>query len=130
MPRSGLNPVEATAYICLYSLPLLALVLLVRPDAFAGETLQSLGWHALVQGVLTGLIAVLAYGIAVRHLGPVRGSTANALVPVTAGIASILLLGEVPNSLDWLAIAASSLGVAAVNGAFDRVIGARSSGRA
>ncbi|MEM9138341.1 MAG: DMT family transporter [Pseudomonadota bacterium] len=122
MPRSGLNPVEATAYICLYSVPIVALFLLLRPDAFAGETPETLAWHALIQGLLTGLGAVLAYGIAIRHLGPVRGSTANALVPVCAAITAMTFLGESLTWIDWLAICCSSLGVAAVNGAFDRLL--------
>ncbi|MEM6661343.1 MAG: DMT family transporter [Pseudomonadota bacterium] len=127
LPRSGLNPVEGTAYICLYSVPILALFLLLRPDAFAGETLESLAWHGLVQGVITGLCAVLAYGLAIRHLGAVRGSTANALVPVCAAITGMVFLGESLTWIDWVAIGASSLGVAAVNGAFDGVIGGRGS---
>lgn len=123
MARSGLNPVEATAYICLYSLPIIALFFLIRPDAFTGETLQTLGWHALMQGVITGLGAVLAYGIAIRHLGAVRASTANALVPVVAAILAMSILGESLTWIDWVAIFFSSLGVAAVNGAFRRWIG-------
>lgn len=123
MPRSGLNPVEATAYICLYSLPIIAVFMLIRPDIFAGETPQSLAWHGLVQGIITGLGAVLAYGIAIRHLGAVRGSTANALVPVVAAVAAMALLGESLTWIDWVAVFCSSLGVAAVNGAFKRWIG-------
>lgn len=123
MPRSGLNPVEATAYICLYSLPLIAVMFFVRPDAFAGETQGSLVWHGLTQGIITGLGAVLAYGVAIRHLGAVRGSTANALVPVCAGVAAMALLGETLTWIDWVAILCSSLGVAAVNGAFRKWIG-------
>ena len=120
LPRSGLNPVEGTAYICLYSVPFLAAALALRPHAFDGLDAADLAFHAGVQGLLTGLIAVLAYGLAIRHLGPLRGSTANALVPVTAAIFAMVLLGETMTPLDWVAVACSSLGVAAVNGAFDR----------
>ncbi|MEM7059617.1 MAG: DMT family transporter [Pseudomonadota bacterium] len=123
MPRSGLNPVEATAYICLYSLPIIAVFFLIRPDAFVGETVGSLAWHGLMQGIITGLGAVLAYGIAIRHLGAVRGSTANALVPVCAAIAAMAFLGESLTWVDWVAVFCSSLGVAAVNGAFRKWIG-------
>lgn len=125
LPRSGLNPVEGVAYICLYSVPFMAIVLAFRPHAFAGLDAEDLVFHALVQGVLTGLIAVLAYGMAIRHLGPLRGSTANALVPVCAALTAMLLLGEHLTPLDWVAVACSSLGVAAVNGAFDRWLGRR-----
>ena len=123
LPRSGLNPVEGTAYICLYSLPFLGLGLLLRPGAFVGLDAGDLAFQAVTQGLLTGLIAVLAYGVAIRHLGPLRGSTANALVPVTAAVFAILLLSESLTPLDWVAVACSSLGVAAVNGVFDRWLG-------
>ncbi len=123
LPRSGLNAVEATAYICLYSLPFLALGTALQPDAFDGLDLGQLGFQALVQGLLTGLGAVLAYGLAIRHLGPLRGSTANALVPVCAALVAMVLLSESLTPLDWVAVASSSLGVAAVNGMFDRWLG-------
>ena len=124
LPKSGLNPVEGTAYICLYSVPFLMLASALRPEAFVGISWAELGYQALVQGLITGLFAVLAYGLAIRHLGPLRGSTANALVPVTAAIFAMVLLGETLTRLDWVAVACSSLGVAAVNGVFDRWLGA------
>lgn len=118
--RSGLNPVEATGYIGLWSVPLLAVWTLLRPHAFDGLTLSAFAMHAVVQGVLTGLVAVLAYGMALRHLGTVRGSTMNALVPVGAALVGVLALGEVLGPLGWAAIACASLGVAAANGALGR----------
>ncbi len=123
LPRSGLNPVEGTAYICLYSMPFLALAWVLNPGVFDGMSAGDIGFQALVQGVITGLFAVLAYGLAIRHLGPLRGSTANALVPVCAAITALVLLGESMTMLDWVAVACSSLGVAAVNGVFRRWIG-------
>ena len=125
LPRTGLSPVEGTAYIGLYSLPLLAVGLALQPDAFDGLGAEDLAFHALTQGILTGLIAVLAYGMAVRHLGAVRGSTANALVPVGAALTGMAVLAEHLTWIDWVAVSASSLGVAAVNGAFDRILGSR-----
>jgi len=122
LPRSGLTPVEGTAYITLYSLPLLVLGLALQPHAFDGLSWGQIGFHALTQGVLTGLIAVYAYGMAVRHLGAMRGSTANALVPVCAALIGMAALGEQPSPIDWVAVTASSLGVAAVNGAFDGLL--------
>ena len=120
LPRSGLNPVEGGAYICLYSLPFLALGAALRPAAWTGLGVEELAFQAVVQGLLAGLVAALAYGLAIRHLGPLRGSTANAMVPVLAAVAAMLLLGEGLTALDWLAVTCSSLGVAAVNGLFDR----------
>ena len=76
------------------------------------------GFHLLTQGLITGIGAVLAYGLAIRHLGAVRASTANALVPVCAALLGLAVLGEHISALDWIAVAAASLGVAVVNGLF------------
>lgn len=118
--KSGLSPVEATAYIGLYSMPGLAILSALNAEAFAVLTPGDLAMHLVVQGLLTGLGAVLAYGMAIRHLGPVRASAANAMVPVCAAIAGMLLLGEALGALGWLAVIAASAGVAVVNGLFSR----------
>ncbi len=115
---SGLGPLEATAYLSLYSLPVLALWSLFRLDALAEPPLREWGFHLLTQGLITGVLAVLAYGVAVRHLGAVRGSTANALVPVCAALVGVAALGETLTPLDWIAVVAASVGVAVVNGLF------------
>jgi drug/metabolite transporter (DMT)-like permease len=116
--RSGLTPAEATGYVGLWSLPLLLPAALLRPEAFAGLGAAELGLHLVTQGLLAGLVAALAYAVAIRHLGTVRGSMANALMPVAAALAGMWLLGERLGALDWAAIALASLGVAAANGAF------------
>lgn len=117
---SGLNAVEATAYLSLYSLPVLLVWFLLVPDAVVGLSVGEWGFHALTQGLLTGVGAVLAYGLAVRHLGAARGSTANALVPVCAALVGTSLLAERLTGLEWVAVVAASLGVAVVNGIFSR----------
>jgi drug/metabolite transporter (DMT)-like permease len=118
--RSGLSALEATAYISLYSLPMLALWVAVHPSGLAGPDVREWAFHAVTQGLITGIGAVLAYGICIRHLGPVRGSTANALVPVCAALSGMFVLGEVLTALDWAAVVAASVGVAVVNGVFAR----------
>jgi drug/metabolite transporter (DMT)-like permease len=118
--RSGLTPLEATGYVALWSLPLVAPLALMNPGAFAGLGPGDWVFHLAVQGVLAGIVAAVAYALAIRHLGAVRGSMANALMPVAAGLAGVWLLGERLSGLDWLAIALASLGVAAANGAFRR----------
>lgn len=115
--QSGLSPLEATAYISLYSLPILAFWSLVTPEVLQKPSLAQWGFHLVTQGLLTGVLAVLAYGMAVRHLGAVRGSTANALVPVCAALVGVSVLGEALSPLGWTAVIAASLGVAVVNGA-------------
>ena len=113
---SGLKPLEATAYISLYSFPMLAVWALIDPAPLSVPSLGQWGFQLLTQGLVTGIGAVLAYGIAVRHLGAVRGSTANALVPVCAALLGVSLLGESLSLLSWCAVIAASVGVAVVNG--------------
>jgi drug/metabolite transporter (DMT)-like permease len=126
--RSGLTPAEATGYVGLWSMPLLLPVALMRPEGFAGLGAAELGLHLTVQGLLAGLVAALSYAMAIRHLGAVRGSMANALMPVAAALAGMWLLGERLAPLDWVAIALASLGVAAANGAFRLRLSRRRSG--
>lgn len=126
---SGLNPLEATAYISLYSLPFLAIWSLLYPEALLVPTPGQWGFHLLTQGLITGVFAVLAYGMAVRHLGAVRGSTANALVPVCAALVGVSVLGEDLTALGWCAVIAASLGVAVVNGMFSTLFSKRSAPR-
>ena len=116
--RSGLTPAEATGYVGLYSLPLLLPWAALRPGAFAAVGATDWALHLLVQGLLAGVVAAVAYAMALRHLGSVRGSMANAMMPVAAGLAGIWLLGERLGPVEWLAIVLASLGVAAANGAF------------
>lgn len=116
--RSGLTPAEATGYVGLWSLPLLVPLAIARPKAFAGPGAAEWAVHLLVQGLLGGVVAALAYALAIRHLGTVRGSMANAMMPVAAALAGMWLLGERLGPVHWTAIALASLGVAAANGAF------------
>ena len=118
--RSGLSPVEATAYVALWSLPLVLPFYWLRPEALSGFSAGEWAFHLIVQGLLSGLVAGIAYALAIRHLGTVRGSMVNALMPVISALAGIWILGERLGAAGWAAIVLASLGVAAANGAFRR----------
>lgn len=122
--RSGLAPVEATAYVALYSLPIVAGAVALQGDVLAGVTLGQAAFHAAMQGVVSGLGAVFAYGIALQRLGVQRASALIALVPVCTALMGWAFLGETLGALDWVAVLAASVGVAAANGVFARWIGA------
>jgi len=121
---SGLKPIEATAYVALYSLPIVAVAAAVGGDILGDVTPGEAAFHALMQGVVSGLGAVLAYGIALQRLGVQRASALIALVPVCTALMGWALLGETLTPLDWVAVVAASIGVAAANGVFARWIGA------
>ena len=72
--------------------------------------------QAVVQGVLTAVVALLLYGRMVRLLGATAGAAFVALTPAMTAVMGIPILGEFPSAIDWLAIAMISIGVYAVSG--------------
>ena len=72
--------------------------------------------QAVVQGLLTAIVALLLYGRMVSLLGATSGAAFVALTPVMTGLMGIPVLGEWPRTTDWLAIALISVGVYVVSG--------------
>jgi drug/metabolite transporter (DMT)-like permease len=72
--------------------------------------------QAIVQGLLTAIVALLLYGRMVRLLGATAGAAFVALTPAMTAVIGIPILGECPSGIDWLAIAMISIGVYAVSG--------------
>jgi len=110
--RSGIGPWHAAAIVNFYSLLLITPVyfLFCGPrvlSAAPGEVVR----QALVQGVVAGIMALYFYGDAIRRLGASRAAVLGALTPVVVALAGIPLLGEVPNTVAWVAIVVVSAGV-------------------
>lgn len=74
----------------------------------------------LAQGILSGVISLFTYSIAVEKLGPTRAAAFGALAPAIAALAAIPLLGEWPDSAAWAGIPAIVFGVMLANGVFTR----------
>ncbi len=72
--------------------------------------------QAVVQGILTAIVALLLYGRMVRLLGASGGAAFVALTPVATGLLAIPVLGEWPGVIDWLAIGLISFGVYVASG--------------
>jgi len=72
--------------------------------------------QALVQGVLTAIVALLLYGRMVSILGATGGAAFVALTPAMTALLAIPVLGEWPSVIDWIAIALISVGVYLVSG--------------
>ena len=118
--RSGLSAIEAAAFVAVWSTLLLLPVggpALVRVVA-AGHVLDVI-MQATVQGLLSGVLAIVLYGVAITRLGATRGAALTALVPVLAAVLSVPLLGEWPGAATALAIVATTLGVALAAGSLD-----------
>lgn len=92
--KSGLSAFEGGALICVWStiinlalIPFLGTHLMTAPIA---ET----GLQFITQGLLSGLLATVLYGTAVRSLGGTQAAAYTAVTPVAAAIGGALLLGE------------------------------------
>jgi drug/metabolite transporter (DMT)-like permease len=72
--------------------------------------------QAVVQGLLTAIVALLLYGRMVSLLGATSGAAFVALTPVLTALMGILVLGEWPAAIEWVAIALISAGVYVVSG--------------
>jgi len=72
--------------------------------------------QAVVQGLLTAIVALLLYGRMVSLLGATGGAAFVALTPVVTALMAIPVLGEWPVPIDWIAIVLISGGVYVVSG--------------
>jgi drug/metabolite transporter (DMT)-like permease len=72
--------------------------------------------QAIVQGVLTAIVALLLYGRMVGLLGATGGAAFVALTPAMTALMGIPILGEWPSVIDWVAVGTICIGVYAVSG--------------
>jgi drug/metabolite transporter (DMT)-like permease len=72
--------------------------------------------QAIVQGLLTAIVALLLYGRMVSILGATGGAAIVALTPAMTALLGIPILGEWPSTTEWSSIAVISIGVYAVSG--------------
>lgn len=123
--RSGLGPFAATGLIAVWStmiaLPL-ALAHGVEPLIHAGATFVLT--QLVLQGVLSGLVAILAFSIAVARLGASRAAALSSLTLAAATALAIPALGEMPTPASLAGIALTVAGVVLASG----VLASRMSG--
>lgn len=118
--RSGLSAFEATALISVWSaISLLPFGIMPLIEALQQGHTAEIAVQALIQGVMSGIIATILFAIAILRLGPSRAAAFAALLPALVAILAIPVLGEVPDGLALIGIIAASFGVAFASGAFD-----------
>jgi len=98
LPRAGVTSLQAAALICfwsaiLYLPPYLGLGLSNLTHASEGELL----FQSIYQGIMMSVVALFAFNRAVVLLGPRAAAVIIALVPVTATLLAIPVLGEWPS---------------------------------
>jgi drug/metabolite transporter (DMT)-like permease len=117
MRRARLDGLHAAAIAGVGSLVLYlpAYTLVAGTSVFKAPPFD-IALQAIVQGILTAIVALLLYGRMVRLLGATAGAAFVALTPAMTAIIGIPILGEWPSAIDCLAIAMISIGVYAVSG--------------
>jgi drug/metabolite transporter (DMT)-like permease len=88
---------------------------------FAGTSvfkapLPDIALQVIVQGLLTGIVALLLYGRMISILGATSGAAFLALTPAMTALMGVPILGEFPSAIDWMAIVVISTGVYVVSG--------------
>ena len=114
--HSGLNPLEGSALIAIWSFLLHVVLALVFGSTLGHVPVQEIGLQVMSQGFLSGLVAMLAYGLAVRRLGGTQAAAFTALTPVLAMIGGGLLLGEAIGPFEIAAAVVTAAGVALSTG--------------
>ena len=112
MRRARLDGLHAAAISAVSSLVLyLPLYAIVARTSLLKAPLFDVALQAVVQGILTAIVALLLYGRMVGILGATGGAAFVALTPVITALLGIPVLGEWPSTIDWIAITLISLGV-------------------
>ena len=118
LKRWSVGGIAATAVVSVLSAAVVIPAFLVFGtfERLAALDLATLVTQIVVQGVFSGVLAVVAYGKAVEHLGASRAALFPALVPAAALIAGMPITGEMPTATEWSGAALASLGLAIAMG--------------
>jgi drug/metabolite transporter (DMT)-like permease len=98
--RTGLDAFQAAAVVSAWSTLAFLALLPFAGTGFGRVDLATLGAQAFSQGILSGIVAIVAYGVSVRRLGSTQASAFSALVPTMAALGGLAFLGEVPGPAD------------------------------
>lgn len=109
----GIKALPATTAVSVLSG---ALVLPIYASAIGFDRLLALPLHILmtqivVQGVFSGVLAVIFYTRAAELLGPAKAAIFPALVPAAATLIGIPVVGEIPTLAQFAGLALVSIGL-------------------
>ncbi|KZK84955.1 putative DMT superfamily transporter inner membrane protein [Pseudovibrio sp. Ad13] len=83
-------------------------------DVFTAQSAHILVTQLIVQGVLSGVVAMIAFAKSVQILGAAQAAMFPALVPVFALIIGVPLTGETPSVIQWGGLATIGIGLTIV----------------
>lgn len=114
--RSGLSALQGAAVTCAWSaLAELALIPVCGTGLVAAAPID-VTVQLAVQGGLSGLVAIVAYGVAVRRLGAAPAAAFSALAPLLAALGGALFLGDPLPPLETAAALVTGAGVLLASG--------------
>lgn len=115
----GIGGIPATAAVSILSAALVvpAFAAFGSFERLAALDPGTLLTQIVVQGVFSGMLAVIAYGRAVEHLGAGRAALFPAMVPAAALLVGIPVAGEVPGPAEWAGALLAAAGLAVAMGA-------------
>jgi len=112
MRRARLDGLHAAAIAAVGSLALyLPAYAYVTGASVLKAPISDIILQAIVQGLLTAIVALLLYGRIVSILGASRAAAFIALTPAMTALIGIPVLDEWPSATDWFAIVLISVGV-------------------
>lgn len=118
--RSGLDAFEGAALICVWSTILNLAALPFVGTQFPTAPLGEIALQSVTQGLLSGLVATLLYGTAVRALGGTQAAAYTAITPVAAATGGAVLLAEPLGISVLVAAVVTGLGVLLSTGLLSR----------
>jgi drug/metabolite transporter (DMT)-like permease len=118
----GFSALHAAAVVSVVSaLWYLPVYILLLPHRIAEAPIEAIVIQTIYQGIFVSIISLYAYAKAVSLLGASLGASFASLVPVLAMLAAIPLLGEIPKPIDYVGIAAVTIGVFLSSGAYQAI---------
>lgn len=111
--RWGVSPIAATAVVSVLSASVFApLFIATRSlEPLLAQSAGTLIQQIILQGLLSGVVAVFAFGRAVELLGAARAAAFPALVPVVAILTGVPVTGEFPTLLQTVGLTVVTLGL-------------------
>ena len=119
----GVTAIEMAALVSFWS----ALVILpfgIPPliDAFNNGAHNDLIVQALIQGIGSGLVALILYNIGIARLGASRAAAFVALVPALATLIAIPRLQEIPDLASIIGVVTTGAGVLLASGVLNELL--------
>ncbi|WP_114090301.1 DMT family transporter [Thalassospira profundimaris] len=120
--RSGLQAIDAAAFTGFWSFVSFAVIALFTGTNIVEAPLNDVLVQLVFQGLLSGVIAVVTYGIAVRNIGSTGAAAFGALTPAFSALGGVFLLGEAGSMSLILAVALVIVGVMVASGAAAKLL--------